>query len=89
MQARDLSICEKLPHTFVLQRFQMTEKKIGLLSAACPLLRPNAICVRNARCTPMRCDKLISVLVQEQIVAYHMLVPGLQPAHQNVAPMDG
>jgi hypothetical protein len=36
----------------------------------------------------MRRDKLISVLVQQQTIAYHMLVPELQPAHQNVAPMD-
>jgi len=38
--------------------------------------------------TPMRRGKLISVLVVQQTVAYHMLVPELQPAHQNFAPMD-
>jgi hypothetical protein len=36
----------------------------------------------------MRRGKLISVLVQQQTIAYHMLVPELQPAHPIFAPMD-
>jgi hypothetical protein len=37
----------------------------------------------------MRRGMLISVLVQQQTIAYQMLVPELQPAPRVVAPMDG
>ena len=57
----------KQPHTFLLDKdLQMTEKKIGAFVSCIPSSAAQCDMRSQRHCTPMRRDKLISVLVQEQ-----------------------
>jgi hypothetical protein len=85
MQARDLSICPTLSFS---QDFQMTEKKIGVLSSACPLLRPNAICIRNAIALQWDVVSLsLSLCSSEQLPITCWCLSCNQPT-KNDAPME-